>query len=247
MPLNIYEEGRTLVFGHRGASGYAPQNTLPAFELAVQQGVDGVEFDVHLSADGELVVIHDFDVDHTTDGHGEVAALTLAELKALDAGVKFDAKFAGARIPTLDEVFETLAGRIAVNVEIKAIAEEIEAKVADCIRRHNLTDKAIISSFNPLILHRFRAAAPDIAIGFLYYEETPAEFMQMMMGLPYEARHPHHPMIDRAYMEQAKRFGYRVNTWTVNDAARAVALQELGVDCIMTDTPDVMIKALNEA
>lgn len=244
MPLNIYSKNRTLVFGHRGASGYAPQNTLPSFALAVEQGVDGVEFDVHLSADGELVVIHDFHVDHTTDGHGLVESMTLAQLKALDAGVKFSPDFAGTRIPTLDEVFETLAGRIAVNVEIKADTDGIEHKVAECIRRHGLDDRAIISSFNPVVLRRFRDAAPDIAIGFLYDEETPPEILQFMIELPHEARHPHHTMIDRDYMEQARSMGYRVNTWTVNDTARAIALQELGVDCVMTDTPDLIIAAL---
>lgn len=238
---SIYSLDRPLVFGHRGASAYAPQNTLPAFQLAVEQGADGVEFDVHLSADGHPVVIHDFTVDHTTDGTGSVDSMTLEQLKALDAGVKFDAKFAGTRVPTLDEVFEVVGKMRVINVEVKGATDNIEHVVYTSIQRHNLQGKVIISSFNPLVLHRMRKAAPEIVIGFLYSPDY--DFSQMMVDLPHEARHPMHPMIDKVYMQQAKLRGYRVNTWTVNDPERALQLAELGVDGIISDKPDVILAA----
>src|SRR5512136_1224893 len=108
---------RPLNIGHRGASAAAPQNTLAAFRKAMELGADGVELDVQLSADGAVVVIHDFTVDKATDGTGRVAAKTLAELKALDAGSRFSPQFAGERIPTLAEVFEAIDGKLLVNVE----------------------------------------------------------------------------------------------------------------------------------
>src|SRR5690242_18182539 len=132
----IYSSGQMLVFGHRGASAYAPMNTLPAFELAALQGADGVELDVHFSKDKQLIVLHDFTVDHTTNGTGFARDMTLAELKTLDAGSKKDPKFAGVQIPTLDEVFAAIGQKLYINVEIKSETAEtdgVEQAVADCL------------------------------------------------------------------------------------------------------------------
>jgi glycerophosphoryl diester phosphodiesterase len=240
--------GRTRVFGHRGAMGYAPMNTLPAFELASQQGADGVELDVRLTSDGQLVILHDATVDRTSNGRGEVAAMTLAQVRELDAGAWFDPKFAGTRIPTLSEVFEAIGQRLYINVEIKSdgdtAARGIEQKVADEIARFGLKDRIIVSSFDPGTLHRFRAAMPDVPIGYLYEAGTPAEFTSLMDDLPHEACHPYFQQIDADYMAWAKAQGYRVNTWTVNDPVKAVELRNLGVDAIITNYPDKIIAAL---
>lgn len=245
---SLFEEHGTLVFGHRGASRYAPENTLAAFRLALEQGVHGVEFDVHLTRDGVPVVIHDFSLDKTTTGHGLVAEHTYEDLEALDAGSHKGAEFAGEPIPTLEEVFRLLAGKIAMNVEVKADTEGIEDAVAALIDQYGVRDWVIVSSFNPLILQRFAAKYPQIPLGILYDESEPYEqILQMTSHIKFQARHPHHTMIDAAYMRVAKQFGYRVNTWTVNDPERAVELQEMGVDVVMTDTPDVMLKALGFA
>jgi glycerophosphoryl diester phosphodiesterase len=245
--LDQMYDGRTLVFGHRGASAYAPMNTIPAFKLAVEQGADGVELDVHFSKDKQLIVLHDFTVDHTTNGKGYARNMTLAELKALDAGSKKDPKFAGVQIPTLDEVFAAIGQKLYVNVEIKSETEEtdgVEQAVADCLQRNNMQERVIVSSFNPLALKRFREILPEVPIGYLYMtNEQP--FAEVMETLPHEARHPHHPMIDAAYMKWAKSKNYRVNTWTVNDPARAIELKRQGVDAIITDTPDVMLGVLH--
>lgn len=248
MNLDHIYQGRTLVLGHRGASAYAPMNTIPAFEKAVEQGADGVELDVHLSKDGQLIVLHDFTIDHTTNGTGLAKDFTLAQLKELDAGAKFNPSYAGTRIPTLDEVFETVGSKLRIiNVEIKSMdidtTDGVEQLTANCIARHNLQDKIIVSSFNPYALHRFRAILPQVAIGYLYMPDETAA-LYLMNDLPHEARHPYHVMIDAAYMAYAREHGYRVNTWTVNDPVRAVELQKLGVDAVITDTPDVMVEAL---
>jgi glycerophosphoryl diester phosphodiesterase len=238
---------RMLVFGHRGARAYAPMNTIPSFELALAQGADGVELDVRLTSDLEMVIMHDDRVDATTDAKGFIHEMTLAEIKELDAGSWLDPKYAGTRVPTLDEVFEAIGKRTKINVEIKAETTDdtgIEGQVADAIRRHGLARTIIVSSFNPLTLARFRQVMPEVLIGFLHEPENEAITIPMMNELPHEARNPYYEEIDAKYMAWAKGAGYRVNTWTVNDAKKAVELRDLGVDCIITDKPDVILAAV---
>jgi glycerophosphoryl diester phosphodiesterase len=245
LPLENIYQGRTLVWGHRGARAYAPMNTIPSFELALKQGADGVELDTHLTKDGQLIVLHDFTVDSTTNGKGLAKDMTLKEIKALDAGSSFSTEYAGTQIPTLDEVFEAIGKKTFINVEIKSESQEtdgVERAVAVCIARHNLMSSVIISSFNPLALRRFRAMQPEVPIGYLYSPDY--NFSEAMEGFPHEARHPQDQMIDAAYMNWAKSHNYRVNTWTVNDPIRAVTLRDLGVDAIITDKPDVIIEAV---
>jgi glycerophosphoryl diester phosphodiesterase len=247
--LDTWYTGQPLIFGHRGASAYAPMNTLPAFELAVEQGADGIELDVHRSLDGHAVIVHDFTVDATTDGSGKVAEMTLAQLKEFDAGSWFSTDFRGVRLPTLDEVFEAVGQKVYINVEIKSNTPEtdgVEQVVADVIARHNLQQRVIISSFNPLALKRFRDILPVVPIGFLYSVNMPVDTHHMMreLNLPHEARHPHHDLVDEAYMKWAREHGYRVNAWTVNDLERAIALRDLGVDAIITDKPIDLLRAL---
>lgn len=240
-------DGQTLVFGHRGAKAYAPMNTLPAYELAAEQGAQGIELDVHRSKDGYPVIVHDFKVDATSDGKGLVTEMTLAQLKALDAGAWFAPQFAGTHIPTLDEVFEALGRRLFVNVEIKSDSREtdgVEQVVADCITRHNMQSRVIVSSFNPYTLHRFRAVMPDVPLGFLYDESTVPNAHDLMKDFAYEAYHPHHKLIDAALMQAHVQAGHIVNTWTVNDPARALELRDLGVSAIITDNPDTILEAL---
>jgi len=243
----IYADQSVLVFGHRGASAQAPMNTLPAFELAAELGADGVELDVHRSADGELVIVHDFTVDETTNGTGTVQQMTLAQLKALDAGSWKDPSFAGVRIPTLDEVFDAVGQRLFINVEIKSESQEtdgIEQLVVDKIRQFDMQDRVLVSSFNPLAVMRFRALMPDVPIGFLTAPDVPEIVQQVAKNMTYEAIHPYQASIDKTVIEQAQHQGHIVNTWTVNDPARATALRDLGVRGIITDQPDVIINAL---
>jgi glycerophosphoryl diester phosphodiesterase len=247
MQLDDLYRGRTLVFGHRGASAYAPMNTLPAFELAAQQGADGIELDVWLCGDKRsLVILHDSTVDHTTDGSGVVYQKTLDELRELDASNRFE-QYKGVQIPTLDEVFETVGNRLFINVEIKydpGMIPGVEAAVAEKLRRFRLEKHVIVSSFSAGVLKNFRQLMPDVAIGFLYAEETPASEWELIKDVPHQARHPHHTMIDADHMAEIKPSGLRVNTWTVNDPMRALELRDLGIDAVITDKPDVMVMAL---
>jgi glycerophosphoryl diester phosphodiesterase len=247
MLLDEFCDGRMLVFGHRGARAYAPMNTLPAFELALAQGADGIELDVRQTRDGELVILHDDRVDATTDAEGQIGDFTLAEVRQFDAGAWFGEAFKGTRVPTLDEIFEAVGKKTRINVEIKAETlrdDGIHEKVTDAIRRHVLARSVIVSSFNPLVLRRFRHAMPEVPIGFLHEPKTGFLTSSLMIGLSHEARHPYHEQIDARYMAWAKASGYRVNTWTVNDPDRARVLRDLGVDCVITDQPDVIRAAL---
>jgi glycerophosphoryl diester phosphodiesterase len=237
------------VFAHRGARRVAPENTLPAFQKAIEMGVDGIELDVHITRDGHLVIIHDFDVRKTTDGHGPVAAMSVAEVARLDAGLHFSPQFAGTRVPTLDEVFDLVGDRCRVNVEIKSVepyGRDASDAVAALIRRRNLYEQVIVSSFNPITLVKMRHLDPQIALGVLYDAEMPAFFRAIWAGPPVrpQAQHPEHTLIDASYMAWAHGTGGAVNTWTVNDVAEARRLADLGVDTIITDVPDILIAGL---
>jgi glycerophosphoryl diester phosphodiesterase len=241
----IYSKGRTLIFGHRGAKAYAPMNTIPSFELAVEQGADGVELDIWLSKDGYPVILHNDTVDETTDGHGDIQEKTLAEIKALDAGSYFDAKFVGTQVPTLDEVFEAVGKKLIINVEIKSNEtrrDGIEKVVADCLARHNMQRRVIVSSFDPRVLKTFRGIMSDVPIGYLYAPNY-TFFPEIMETLPHEARHPHFSVLTPEYIESLR--GYRINTWTVNEPEQVKEFIELGIDAIITDKPDMAVKVLH--
>lgn len=244
----MYSENHVLIFGHRGASAYAPMNTIPAFELAAKQGADAVELDVHLSKDGTLVVFHDFSVDEHTNGKGEIAELTIEELKALDAGAWFAPKFAGTEIPTLDEVFEAVGKKLLVNVEIKSLSptgDGTEEALAACIERHAMQERVIVSAFNPKIIKRFRPLLPKVPLAYLMSPETMAGSTQVVVNPhSYDASHLHYEMVNQSQMAWSKEHGHIVNVWTVNDAQRARQLALLGVHGIISDKPDTIKQAL---
>jgi len=153
---------RPLVLGHRGASAHAPANTVAAFRVADGAGAHGVELDVHLTADGVPVVIHDGSVDATTDGHGRVRDMTLREIQQLDAGSHFDAAFAGERIPTLAEALAAMGDRMLVNVELKPQSkgtEDLERAVAKVVYETQMASRVWFSSFKPYSLHQIRRFA----------------------------------------------------------------------------------------
>ncbi len=260
------------IYGHRGARSYVPMNTLPAFELAILQGAQGIELDVQLSADGHLIVLHDFTVDGTTDGSGAVRDLTFAELRELDASARFvpsavplngkvPGPFRNLRLPTLDEVFQLVRDAadkdFVVNVEIKApycsadgkegpeALDGVEAAVAASVDRYAMEDRVIISSFNPPTLGRFKALRPQIPVGFLVESSAKVDTSALMAHGDYEAWHPHFSMVNEASVGREIQAGRMVNVWTVNDVSEALRLAGLGVHGIITDTPDRMIQALN--
>lgn len=240
---------RPQIFAHRGAKAVAPENTLPAFQKALDMGVAGIELDVHLSKDGRLVVIHDFTVDKTTNGSGPVRNFTAAELARLDAGSHFDARFAGVGVPTLDEVLDLVAGRCRINVEIKSEdregGNEVEA-LAALLQQRRLYEQVIVSSFNVLTLIKMRYVDPRMALGLLYSTDLPAHLRRAWFTpiLQPQAVHPYFALVDEPLMSWARSQGCAVNTWTVNDSAEAKRLADLGVDVIISDVPDRLMDEL---
>jgi len=211
----------------------------------LQLGADGIEFDVRLCADGVPVVIHDATVDATTDGSGPVAKMTLSALKELDAGSWFDPAFAGERIPTLTEVLEVVGGRLLLNVELKGGAllnDRLERAVADEIECHGLADQVLLSSFNPLILRRVQRIDPLLSTGLLYTSTARPKIGISRLIAPRRqtAVHPHHTLVDEGHVRWARQHGYRINVWTVDDAAEMRHMIGMGVDGIITNVPDLL-------
>ena len=241
---------RTEVFAHRGAKVVAPENTIPAFEQAVALGAHGVELDVQCSKDGVLVVMHNYTVDETTNGHGRVADHTAAQLSKLDAGSHFNAKFANVGVPTLEEVLAVTVGKLKLNIEIKSQdpmgGREVEPLV-EMIQANNLYEDVIVSCFNPVTLIKVRNVDPQIALGLLYWgQHLPAYLREIWLSpiLRPEAFHPHHTLVDEEYMTWANAVPAAINTWTVNDPDEARRLAALGVNIIISDVPDVILEAI---
>jgi glycerophosphoryl diester phosphodiesterase len=237
------------IFAHRGARAVAPENTLPAFAAALEMRADGIELDVHRTADGHLVVIHDFAVDKTTDGTGMVAQMTLAKLLRLDAGSHFAPEFHGTRIPTLEAVLDLVGNRCRINVEVKSMdpyGDDASEGVAALVRARNLYDQVLVSSFNPITLIKLRHLDARITLGMLYDDTMPAFFRAVWAGPPMlpQAQHPYHRLVDAEYMAWAQGIGAHVNTWTVNDPQEAQRLAALHVTTLITDVPDVLRAAL---
>lgn len=248
--MNAFLENRPrpLNLAHRGASAHAPENTLAAFRLAAEMGADGIELDAKLSRDGAIVIVHDASVDRTTDGTGRVSDLALDEIKRLDAGSKFGAAFAGERVPTLDEVFDAVADRLLINIELThydSLRDGLEYRVVELIEKRGLSERVMVSSFSPLSLRHVKRAAPGIVCGLLYMPDMPlffrrAWFAPFIPGL--DALHPRYDMIDAAFVRRQRARGRQVNVWTVNDEADMRRMLTLGVDAIMTDKPDLLAK-----
>jgi glycerophosphoryl diester phosphodiesterase len=235
-----------VVVAHRGASGLAPENTLAAFRLAVEQGAPCVECDVHLTADGVPIVIHDATVDRTTNGSGAVSAMRFEDLRRLDAGAWRGGEFTGERLPTLDETLAACAGRARLVVELKAGGGEalVDAALA-AIDAAAGTDVAVIS-FGPDEVRLTARKRPDLPLGFLI---TKGHLTQHGVPAALAAARdfgatffsPNEAPVDAALVDAAHAVGLPVSVWTVDDPARMAALASLGVDAITTNRPDVAL------
>lgn len=239
---------KPLVLGHRGASAYAPENTLASFNLAFEMGADGIELDVTLARDGVPVVIHDDTVDRTTNGQGAIKSMTLAEVKQLDASFKFE-KFRGEKIPTLAEVLKSVGKRGIVNIELKSATlqtDGIEAATLAVIEETGTAEHVLISSFNPFALYRMAQLDPRLPRGLLYADDMPLYLRRAWLRPLAQptAMHPKHTMVTDRLVAWAHRKGYKVNVWTVDDPGEAKHLADLGVDSVMTNKPDVIRKVI---
>jgi len=231
-----------LKIAHRGASGNFPENTVCAFRAAIDAGAEMCELDVQLSRDGAIVVIHDETVERTTDGKGEVAELTLEELKRLDAGAKFKGgAVKGERIPTLDEVFSATSGKCGLNIELKAGG--LEHQVAQIMQARNALADSIVSSFDWEYLKNIQQLHFNIRVGLLA-EEKPVDLMMNAVAMRAHSINPRWDMVTSDLCKAAHERGLKVYTWTVDADARMRALIACGVDGIMTNYPERLRKVV---
>ena len=238
---------KTEVWAHRGFSYAYPENTRAAFLAALELGVAGIEFDIHFTRDRQIVVIHDEQLERSTNGHGLVVDHTLAELKSLDAGSWFDPAFAGETIPTLEEVLDLVAAwgePVSLNIEIKSGMVQypgLEIEAYRMVQAKGLEQQVIFSSFNHFVLRDLKEAYPEARIGLLYMEGLvdPWRYGQYLEA---EALHPYFLSFDASVVKEAHQHGIKINTFTVNEEMDLRRLAEWGVDAVITDRPDVLLE-----
>ncbi len=238
----------TLVYAHRGASGYAPENTLEAFRLAVEQGAHGVELDVHLTRDKELLVTHDERIDRVSDGSGLVGSLTLKEIKK-HLFNRLHPEYEKATAPTLEEVLELLGpAGLMVNIELKNSRVPypgLEERCVSLVDRLGLSERVVYSSFNHYSMGLIRRINPGAVCGLLYdcFLLNPDEYLQRS-GM--QALHPHYLdlLINPEPYARAQLAGGRVNVWTVNDDRDVRRVADAGADVLITNYPDRALAVL---
>jgi len=233
---------RPLVIAHRGASGHRPENTRPAFALAIEQRADMIETDLHSTRDGVIVLVHDAELAHL-GAEGEVADLGWAELRALDAG-------AGERIPRLDETLDALGTRIPWNLEFKkpvhGYYERIEAQTLAAVESRGLLDQTLFSSFYDPVLLRLRALSPGARIALLISERFPEGAVRRARALGAEAINPEASIVTPALVREAHGAGLAVYVFTVDPSEEMRRFLDMGVDGLFTNRPDRMVAIVHE-
>jgi glycerophosphoryl diester phosphodiesterase len=235
-----------VVTAHRGFSGKAPENTLAAFRTAIEAGCDMIELDVHLTRDGEVVVIHDDTLERTTSGRGTVAGKTLAELRGLDAGAWFDSRFSGERIPALAEVLALARGRIRINIELKRgknfpyTMEELADRTLSVVETAGMVDRVLFSSFAPAAVDRIRVRNPLLSVA-LIVEKPWRKPEEAGGGKIYPVLNCRTTVLNGENIRRAHARGIRVHVWTVNTEQEMARFISLGVDGIITNHPDRLI------
>lgn len=242
-----HQQQKPLIIAHRGASMYAPENTLSAFKLAYEQGADGIELDAKLTIDGEVVVIHDQTLDRTTGSPGRVIDKTLKQLQMLDAGSHFADQFRGEKIPTLNEVFDQLGKKMLINVELTSYASPGDAlpeKVAQLVQKHGIENDILFSTFHPTILLRIKRLLPTVPAALLTGNGFIGFLGRSFIGrlLAPDLIHPFYTYATRNFIHHQHDIHRKVNVWTVNssqDIQRCITDQ---VDGIITDDPPTALR-----
>lgn len=252
---------RPLVIAHRGGAGLWPENTLYAFERAVELGADVIETDVHLTADGALVVAHDETTGRTTDGAGRISEMTLAELQKLDAGYRwspdggrtFPHRGRGLTIPTLEEAFTRLPG-VRFNIEPKQDSDALIDSLCRAVREHGMAERVVVASFRQTAVGKFRSACPEVATAAsaaeastflaLYKAGLVGSSSPSMQALQVPEYTGGMRVLTAEFVAAAHGRNLQVHAWTVNGVEDMRRLLAVGVDGIMTDYPDRLLELL---
>jgi glycerophosphoryl diester phosphodiesterase len=232
----------TEVIAHRGASGTRPENTLAAFRRARELGAHMIELDVQLTRDGEVVVLHDGTVDRTTDGRGSVAALTMPEVRRLDAGSWFAREFAGEPVPTLAETLAAVA--LPFNVELKAGGgPELEARALAVVRAAGALDRVVFSSFDPDSLVRLRALTADAELAVLWTSRVVQPAIELAKRVAARGLHLRKTAVSPGSLAAAREIGLSIRVWTVNEPKEFAPLAALGATAVFTDYPERFLQS----
>ncbi len=259
--LRIVGKGvsRPMFFAHRGGGKEAPENTIAAFENSAENGIDVLELDIRVTKDGELVVIHDSNLDRTTNGTGVVAETTLADIKRLDAGYNFkDENLAGfpfrekgVKIPTLEEVFERFPER-AMNVELKDQNPALASVLCSSIRKYDRAGSVIVASTDSTVLEKFRSNCSGVATSasfrealwflFLYKIGLSDRFEARMQALQIPENLLGMNVVSKDFIRAAHERGLKLHIWTANKKSDINRLVDIGVDGVMTDYPSLKVQ-----
>lgn len=238
------------ILAHRGASAYAPENTLEAFRLAMEQGADGIELDVQMTKDGELVVIHDETIDRVSNGNGAVRDYTLEELKQFSVSNHFE-QYPDVKIPTLREVLELVKpGTMEINIELKTGIywyPQIEQKVLELVKEEGMEERIIYSSFNHYSVQKIRELSPEAETAYLI-GDVMLDVADYTRNTGIKGLHPalfHVKMAD--FLKEYKESGIALRVWTVNDKDQIRWLIDEGVDAVITNYPDRGLETRKEA
>lgn len=245
------------IISHRGSNRIAPQNTLPAFRKSIQYGVEGFETDVHLTSDGIPVIHHNYEIDKTSNGKGEIVKMTLENLREFEFGSYFHPSYRGTRMPTLEE-FLTLcetANLKILNIEIKPPLTKdytVVPKVIEAVKAHGLFDELLISSFDPDVLLIAKDEDETCRTAILY---CPNRFsaikyfkhaVEIAKDIKADALHPHKAYINKNYVAAAHEAGLEINPWTMDTEKEIRHAMLCGVDGVITDVPNIARKVLDE-
>lgn len=243
--LNLKKGGSMDIIAHRGASGYAPENTLSSIKKAIQMGVDGIEIDIQLTKDNKIVVFHDWKLGRTAEGNKYIFESLSDELHRLNAGVWFSSEFKEDKIPSLEDVLNLLPDSMMLNIEIKDISRGhrgIEKYLVDILDRHAEKKKnIIISSFHHNVLSALYKQDKELKLGFLTSSDLVdiATYIKST-GIHCYSYHPEVNLITREAVESLHKIGIKVFVWTVNSEEDFRYLESIGVDGVITNYPDTM-------
>ena len=240
-----------VIFAHRGASSHAPENTLAAFQLAIEHGAKAIELDVQLTKDHEVVVFHDFLLNRTTNGTGKIKDFSLSELRNFNAGISFSPAYQNEKIPALAEVLDSLPQDILINIELKnpqTPFDGLPARTACLVREFNAQDRVLISSFNSIALSKFNKELPSVPRGRLLHTKQMTNYLLSLPALlaKIQSVHLSFKSLNPQIIASFKGAGKKVFTYTLNHTQDILTAMKMGIDGFFTDDPGFARRILSQ-